>query len=85
MTDPTSGHLVPSVREAAAFRRTLDALNLQRDTKKRARFVHVHATHIVTAMYAGIDFMAMSAEFPEISRYTRVGRTVPALPRYRDL
>jgi L-fuculose-phosphate aldolase len=37
-------------------------------------------------MYAGIDLQAMSAEFPEISRYTRVGRTVPVLPALsRDL
>ena len=54
--------------------------NLQRDSKKTLTVVHVHATHIVAAIYAGVDLQAMSAEFPEISRYTRVGRTVPALP-----
>ena len=32
------------------------------------------------AIYAGIDLQAISAEFPEISRYTRVGRTVGPLP-----
>jgi L-fuculose-phosphate aldolase len=42
--------------------------------------VHVHATHVVAAIYAGIDLQAISAEFPEISRYTRVGSTVPVLP-----
>ena len=31
-------------------------------------------------MYAGVDLQAISAEFPEISRYTRVGPTVPMLP-----
>lgn len=54
--------------------------NLQRDTRKTRTVVHVHATHIVAAMYADIDLQAISAEFPEISRYTRVGPTVPALP-----
>ena len=34
---------------------------------------------IVAAIYAGCDLQAISAEFPEISRYTRVGPTVPAL------
>ena len=54
--------------------------------KKTRTVVHVHATHIVAAMYAGIDLQAMSAEFPEISRYTRVGRSVPAVPALsRDL
>lgn len=60
--------------------------NLQRDSKKTRTVVHVHATHVVAAMYAGVDLQAMSTEFPEISRYTRVGRTVPALPALsRDL
>lgn len=54
--------------------------NLQRDTTKTRTVVHVHATHIVAAIYAGFDLQAISAEFPEISRYTRVGPTVLALP-----
>ncbi len=54
--------------------------NLQRDSKRTRTVVHVHATHVVAAIYAGIDLQAISAEFPEISRYTRVGRTVPAFP-----
>ena len=54
--------------------------NLQRDTRTTRTVVHVHATHIVAAIYAGFDLQAISAEFPEISRYTRVGPTVPALP-----
>jgi L-fuculose-phosphate aldolase len=37
-------------------------------------------------LYAGIDLQVMSAEFPEISRYTRVGPSVPSLPALsRDL
>jgi ribulose-5-phosphate 4-epimerase/fuculose-1-phosphate aldolase len=54
--------------------------NAQRDSKKTRTVVHVHATHVVSAIYAGIELQAISAEFPEISRYTRVGPTVPALP-----
>ena len=71
LTDPVTGQLVPKVRDGQ---------------QPSGELVHVHATHIVAAIYAGIDLQAMSAEFPEISRYTRVGRTVPALPALsRDL
>lgn len=42
--------------------------------------MHVHATHIAAALYAGFDLQAISAEFPEIARYTKVGPTVPAWP-----
>jgi len=31
-------------------------------------------------LHAGIEWQAMSAEFPETSRYTRIGRSVPSLP-----
>ncbi len=54
--------------------------NLQRDSKRTRTVVHVHATHVVAAIYAGLALQAVSAEFPEISRYTRVGRSVPLLP-----
>lgn len=54
--------------------------NLQRDAQRLRTVVHVHATHVVAAMYAGVDLQAIAAEFPEISRYTRVGPSVPALP-----
>jgi len=42
--------------------------------------VHVHATHIIAAIYADFDLQGICTEFPEISRYTRVGPPVPALP-----
>ena len=54
--------------------------NLQQAGRKNRTVVHVHSTHIVAAMYAGVDLQTISTEFPEISRYTRVGPTVPVLP-----
>ncbi|MFO0773852.1 MAG: class II aldolase/adducin family protein [Nitrospiraceae bacterium] len=54
--------------------------NLQRDGSSLRTVVHVHATNVVAAMYAGIDLQKIAAEFPEISRYTRVGPSVAALP-----
>jgi len=42
--------------------------------------VHVHPTHIVAAMYAGWKLDEIAKEFPEVSRYTRVGPNVPSLP-----
>ncbi len=85
--DPTTGQLMLNVREGQQPSGELWMhWNLQQDTKKTRTVVHVHATHILAAIYAGIDLQAMSAEFPEISRYTRVGRTVPAWPALsRDL
>ncbi len=81
VTDPSTGQYVPKVGDA---QRPSGELwmhwNLQRDSKKTRTVVHVHATHVVAAIYAGLDLQAISEEFPEIARYTRVGRTVPPLP-----
>ena len=54
--------------------------NLQRFRKKTTAVVHLHPTNIIAAMYAGWDLQKLAAEFPEVSRYTRVGPTVPVLP-----
>ncbi len=54
--------------------------NLQRDTRKTRTGVHVHATHLIAAINAGVALQVISAEFHEIARYTRVGPTVPTLP-----
>ena len=53
---------------------------LQRCHKKTRAIVHLHPTNILAAMYAGWDLQDLSAEFPEVSRYTKVGPSVPVLP-----
>ena len=42
--------------------------------------LHLHPTHIVAALYAGHRLAELSTGFPEVTRYTRVGPDVPALP-----
>jgi L-fuculose-phosphate aldolase len=54
--------------------------NLQRNNPRVRVVVHVHATHIVAAMYRGFDLQQIAREFAEVKRYTRVGPSVPALP-----
>jgi L-fuculose-phosphate aldolase len=53
---------------------------LQKDIKKTRAVVHVHATNIVAAMFAGWNLQLIAQQFPEIYRYTRVGPSVPVLP-----
>lgn len=53
---------------------------LQKDYKSTRAVVHVHATNIVAAMFAGWNIQILAQQFPEIYRYTRVGPTVPVLP-----
>lgn len=81
ITDPSTGLRVPKINEDQKPSGELWMhWNLQRDCKKTRTVVHVHATHVVAAIYAGIDLQAICTEFPEISRYTRVGPSVPTLP-----
>jgi|SRR6056300_987077 len=42
--------------------------------------VHLHPTNIIAACFAGWDMQSLANHFPEVSRYTRVGPTVPVLP-----
>lgn len=42
--------------------------------------VHVHPTYCIAAMHAGIDLSTISADFPELNRYTRVAPNVPDVP-----
>ncbi len=51
---------------------------LQHDAKTTQCVLHVHPTHVVAAMHAGFDIVSIAKKFPEISRYTIVGKTVPA-------
>lgn len=49
---------------------------LQEDAGTTRSILHVHPTHVVAAMYAGLDLQEISEDFPEIKRYTRVGPSV---------
>jgi L-fuculose-phosphate aldolase len=54
---------------------------LQRKINTDVRVVlHMHPTYINAAMYRGIDLQKLVDEFPELSRYTSVGPTVPMIP-----
>lgn len=53
---------------------------LQVDAPKVRAVLHAHPTHTVAAMYRGFDLPALSSQFPEIFRYTRVGPSVDAIP-----
>jgi L-fuculose-phosphate aldolase len=49
------------------------------DTEVRV-IMHFHPTYTTAAMHAGINLPNLLNEFPELSRYTSVGPTVPMLP-----
>jgi ribulose-5-phosphate 4-epimerase/fuculose-1-phosphate aldolase len=53
---------------------------LQRLRKRTTAVVHLHPTNIIAAMFAGWDLQKLASKFPEVSRYTRVGPSVPVLP-----
>jgi L-fuculose-phosphate aldolase len=54
---------------------------VQRKINTEVRVViHMHPTYITAAMYRGINLQDLVAEFPELSRYTTVGPTVPLIP-----
>ena len=56
-------------------------LGLQKKINSEVRVImHFHPTYTTAAMYAGIDLPSLLDEFPELSRYTSVGPTVPMLP-----
>lgn len=42
--------------------------------------VHIHPTYIIAAMLKGFNLQELAAQFPEVSRYTRVGPNVRVLP-----
>ena len=54
---------------------------IQRKINTEVRVViHMHPTYITAAMYKGIDLQKLVDEFPELSRYTTVGPSVPLIP-----
>lgn len=54
---------------------------LQRKIDTEVRVVlHFHPTYTVAAMYAGIELSELVKQFPELGRYTRVGKNVPDVP-----
>ena len=50
------------------------------DNSKTRVVLHAHPTHIISALYAGWSLQEISKQFPELSRYTKVGPDVPILP-----
>lgn len=42
--------------------------------------VHLHPTYTIAAMHKGFNLQDLANEFPEVSRYTRVGPNVRILP-----
>ena len=42
--------------------------------------VHLHPTYTIAAMLRGFNLQEIHKSFPELSRYTKVGKTVPVLP-----
>jgi len=54
--------------------------HLQKHYSKTRAVVHLHPTYTIAAMLRGFNLQHLSNHFPELSRYTRVGKTVPILP-----
>ena len=42
--------------------------------------VHFHPTYIVAALHKGIELDKLVLQFPELGRYTKVGKSVPDVP-----
>ena len=42
--------------------------------------MHFHPTYCVAAMHRGIELSVLARDFPELSRYTKVGANVPDVP-----
>jgi L-fuculose-phosphate aldolase len=54
---------------------------LQKQINTEVRVVlHLHPTYTVAAMYKQLSLPSLMAEFPELSRYTSVGSSVPLIP-----
>jgi len=54
--------------------------NIQKTTKRTRAVVHLHPTYCVAAMHAGLCLKEIVKPFPELYRYTRVGKNVASHP-----
>lgn len=61
------------------------ALQTTDDFKGCRSIVHLHPTYTIAAMHKGFDLQELAKEFPEVSRYTKVGPNVPVLPVTSDV
>ena len=42
--------------------------------------IHLHPTHIISAMYAGLNLPTLAESFPELTRYTQVANNTENVP-----
>ena len=69
-----SGYLNPSGELPMHF-------GLQKHINTDVRVIlHLHPTYSVAALYKGINLVELMHSFPELSRYTNIGPTVPLIP-----
>jgi len=54
--------------------------NIQKSTPRTRAVVHLHPTFCVAAMHAGLCLQEIVKPFPELYRYTRVGKNVSSHP-----
>ena len=54
--------------------------NIQKNTPRTRAVVHLHPTFCVAAMHAGLCLQEIVKPFPELYRYTRVGKNVSSHP-----
>lgn len=60
-------------------------LQTSSDFKGCRSVIHLHPTFCIAAIHKGFNLAELAAEFPEVSRYTRVGHNVRVLPVTSDI
>jgi L-fuculose-phosphate aldolase len=53
--------------------------DLQKNHNEDRVVLHLHPTYTIGAMKKGIDLQHLAREFPELKRYTRVGKNLPII------
>lgn len=53
--------------------------DLQKNHNEDRVVLHLHPTYTIAAMKRGIELQNLSKEFPELKRYTKVGRNIPVI------